>query len=269
MDPKVNSIRITETSYTSVSIEALVNVTNPTDYTADIPFINIHVLSNGSLVAEATAEDLHVSTGINTNLRVTARWKPSLGGDQAVVDGRNLISSYLSGYNTTLMLKTHRESFPFQPLLGEALSRVDVNISAPRLKFPPPPGKDGDGDDSQRFIRDATFHILSSTAVFTLVSPLERNTLYIDGVNATAFYNHTDPVGTINYSIPFAVPSGSSQTPRLPVGWRLGSDGYEKLKKALGGKLKLDARADVAVRLGNWRETVWYEGRGIGADIRL
>ncbi|KAL8409385.1 hypothetical protein RB594_007716 [Gaeumannomyces avenae] len=265
LDPKVNSIRITETSYTSVSIEALINVTNPTEYTADIPFVNIHVMSNGSLVAEATAEDLRISTGVNTNLRVTARWKPSMGGDQGVADGRNLISSYLSGYNTTLMLKTHNESFPFQPLLGEALSRVDLNISTPRLKFPP--GKDG--DESKRFIRDATFHVLSSTAVFTLLSPLERNTLYIDGVNATAFYNHTDPVGTINYSSPFAVPSGSSQTPRLPVGWRLGSDGYEKLRQALGGRLKLDARADVAVRLGNWRETLWYEGRGIGADIRL
>jgi hypothetical protein len=93
--------------------------------------------------------------------------------------------------------------------------------------------------------------------------------LYIDHVNATAYYNHTEPVGRIEYDFPIACPPGASQTPKLPVDWSIGSGGYEKLKNALGGKLKLDANATVGVRLGAWTETVWYVGKGIGAVVRL
>jgi len=119
------------------------------------------------------------------------------------------------------------------------------------------------------FIDDATFHLFSSTAQFTLLSPLRYSTLYIENINATAFYNHTEPVGYILYDLPFKVTPGASQSPKLPVKWSLDSVGYEKLKDALGGTLKCDAVGTVGVRLGQWSETVWYAGSGIGANIRF
>ena len=88
-------------------------------------------------------------------------------------------------------------------------------------------------------------------------------------MDATAFYNHTDPVGHILYKVPFAVPPGASQTPRLPVDWISASLGFEALRSALGGHLKLDAKAIVGVRIDNFVETIWFIGRGIGAKIRL
>ncbi len=112
-------------------------------------------------------------------------------------------------------------------------------------------------------------HLLSSSADFTLLSPLPHSILYITYINATAFYNHTDPVGTILYDLPFAVPPGITQSPRLPVNWGLGSVGYEALKSALGGTLKLDAKAVVGVKIGRWSQRVWYQGGGIGAHVRL
>ncbi len=84
-------------------------------------------------------------------------------------------------------------------------------------------------------------HLFSSTATFTLISPLPHSTMYITHINATAFYNHTEPVGSILYNLPFAVPPGAAQTPRLPVDWDLGTVGYDAVKSALGGRLKLDA----------------------------
>jgi hypothetical protein len=102
-----------------------------------------------------------------------------------------------------------------------------------------------------------------------MVSPLQYSTIYIDNINATAFYNHTQPVGHINYDLPFKVPPGTSQTPKLPVDWSLDSIGYEKLQRALGGELKLDASGTVVVRLGQWIQEVWYIGSGIGASVRL
>ena len=43
----------------------------------------------------------------------------------------------------------------------------------------------------------------------------------------------------------------------------------KRLEKALGGELKLDAAGTVQVRLGQWREMVWYVGSGIGASVRI
>ena len=112
-------------------------------------------------------------------------------------------------------------------------------------------------------------HLFTSTAPFTLLSPLKHETLYINWLHATALYNHTEPVGQIDYDIPFAVPPGASTTPRLPVDWSLGSVGYDAIKQALGGTLKLDARATVSVKVGNWEQELWFEGHGIGAHIRV
>ncbi len=112
-------------------------------------------------------------------------------------------------------------------------------------------------------------HLLTSSATFTLLSPLPHSTIYVTYINATAFYNHTDAVGTILYELPIAVPPGATETPRLPVDWRLDSVGYEAVKQALGGTLKLDAKATVSVRVGQWQQTVWFIGGGIGAKIRI
>ncbi|AEO71622.1 a551c57f-a62b-414d-9d7e-566b1074c519 [Thermothielavioides terrestris] len=272
--PKVGRVEITDTTATSISLKASVNITNPTPYSAHIPFISIHVESNGTTIGEARAENLEVKPGNNTNLPVSATWNPSMGGKEGVQHGRELLSQYLSGYNTTVTVRTHRGSVPSLPHLGEALSRLNLTLPAPRLRLPGSDhdGESGDGDDDDgqaRFIRDATFHVLSSTATFTLVSPLARNTVFIDAVNATALYNHTEPIGRIEYALPFAAPPGASTTPRLPVDWSIDSVGYGKLREALGGTMKLDARAVVAVRLGRWTETVWYVGKGIGAGVRL
>ena len=51
--------------------------------------------------------------------------------------------------------------------------------------------------------------------------------------------------------------------------WSLDSVGYEAVKKALGGRLKLDAKAEVGIRIGMWTEGVWFVGRGIGARIKI
>lgn len=111
-------------------------------------------------------------------------------------------------------------------------------------------------------------HLISSTAQFTLSSPFSTTTLYITNLNATA-YHDGQPSGKILYELPFAVPPGLSDTPRLPVDWSLGSVGYDAIKKALGGTLKLSAFADVGIRIGAWKEQIWFQGGAIGAHVRL
>lgn len=97
--------------------------------------------------------------------------------------------------------------------------------------------------------------------------------MYVTSINATAIYKH-NPAGKILYDVPFAVPpvdewGNGIVTPRLPVDWSFGSVGYEAVKRALGGSLKLGAEAIVGVRIGRWVEEVWFVGGGIGARVRL
>jgi hypothetical protein len=266
--PRVDNLRIISTSKTRLEIEARVNFTNPTEYTAHVPYINIHIINNGSILGDATATNIVVVQGDNTGMIVKASWDPmAFGGDEAKLIGQELLSQYISGLNTTLTFRTHEKSIPYQPSLGKTLSKFEVTIPTPRLHTPSSPGNDDGG--APHFIDNAVFHLWSSTAEFTLLSPLQYTTIFITGINATAFYNHTEPVGHIDYDLPFKVTPGRSKSPRLPVQWSLDSVGYNKIREALGGELKLDARGDVKIRVGQWNEVVWYLGHGIGAEVRI
>lgn len=111
-------------------------------------------------------------------------------------------------------------------------------------------------------------HLFSSTATFSLSSPLNYTTIYLTHMNATAFY-HEDIVGKILYDGDIAIPPGISESPRLPVEWNFDSVGYEVIKKSLGGTLKLSTRAKVGVRIGKFEERLSVEFRGIGAKVRV
>lgn len=268
---KIGELEIVNTGKTSLHLLAKVNFTNPTAYTARIPRANIHILNNGSVIGDATVKNIDVGTGNNTNILVEATWDPAtFGGDRGQIIGRHLLSQYISGFNTTLTLQTHEGSIPYQPKLGQALSKFAIEFPTPRLSTPDSDG-DGtdDGDDKPHFITETTFHLLSSTAQFTLVSPLRYSTIYVESINATAFYNHTEPVGKIKYELPFVVPPGQSQSPKLPVDWSLDSVGYDAVRNALGGALKLDAVGDIGIRLDQWTEIINFIGTGIGAKVRF
>jgi hypothetical protein len=300
--PKIYNLSIIDTSRTSINLQAHVNLTNPTNYSATVPYFNINVLVNQTVLGQAIAKNVFVHPGNNTGILVNVVWDPfTHSGETGKKVGKELISQYISGtfpslsylisvlvecqltsigYNTSLTLQAHNGTIPSQPALGAVLSNFPITLPAPSLSTPKKPddGDDDpdddpdDGDESGRkrthFIRDATMHIISSTALFTLASPLTTTTLYITSLNATA-YHDGHPSGKILYDLPFAVPPGLTETPRLPVDWSLGSIGYDAIRRALGGTLTLTAYAEVGIRIGAWREKVWFQGGSIGASVRL
>lgn len=265
VNPHIENIWIRNTTSTAVRLECTVNFTNPTPYQASVPYISLHIASNDSILGEVNVRDLLVGQGNVTDVTVSATWDPAgLGGETSRAAGRKLISDYLSGKNTSVTVRSHRGSIPNMPELGQALSRINFTLPSPRLGLP------GNGNGSlPSFIHDAIFHLLTSSATFTLASPLRQNTVHIEYINATAFYNHTEPVARIEHSEAFDVPPGLSETPKLGVQWSRSSMGYDRVREALGGSMRLDALAQVTVRLGNWVETLDYEGHGIGAKVRL
>ncbi|EMC97474.1 hypothetical protein BAUCODRAFT_33191 [Baudoinia panamericana UAMH 10762] len=270
LNPRVFDLKIVETTPTGMTISALVNITNPTDHSATVPYMDVHFSANGSLLGHSTVRNMTIKPGNNTNLQVMAVYDPlTMGGTNATAVGRELLSRYISGYNISITVQMHNGSIPSYPALGQALSQFPIDVSAPRLHSP----ADDKADNAPHFIRDATFHLFSSTATFTLLSPFSETIMTITSIDANAFYKG-DNVGHIDYNIPFAVPPVDADgngitTPRLPVDWSLGGVGYDAVRGALGGRLKLSAFANVGVKIGQWEERMWYQGRSIGASIRI
>lgn len=87
-----------ETSRTSITLGVSVNITNPTNYSATVPYFNINILVNKTVVGQAVAKDIYVHPGNNTNLLVTAVWDPyTHSGSDGKEIGRQLLSQYISG----------------------------------------------------------------------------------------------------------------------------------------------------------------------------
>jgi hypothetical protein len=117
----VGDLEILDTTKEKLIFAMAVNLTNPTEYSAKVPYVNISVSSNGTDLGFATAEKVSVVPGTNS-VRVVS----SLGG-------REFISKYLSGENTTLTLRTHADTIPSIPRLGKALSGIEVEIPTPKV----------------------------------------------------------------------------------------------------------------------------------------
>ncbi|EQL00500.1 pre-rRNA processing protein [Ophiocordyceps sinensis CO18] len=171
LNPQLGDLRIVNTSAAGIQLRAKVNLTNLTPYTAKVPYVSLHIMKQGFIIGEAVARDVDFRIGHNSDIAVGATWAPSAFGRGGREAGRRLMSDYLSGKNTTVEVKAHRGTVPTVPMLGEALSSLNVTLDTPQMK---PPGEGHGRGGSTGFIRDATFHILSSTATFTLASPLFR-----------------------------------------------------------------------------------------------
>ncbi|EAU34560.1 conserved hypothetical protein [Aspergillus terreus NIH2624] len=263
---QVESLKLGASTASSLTIETTLNVTNPTEYSATVPFVDLRMLYNATRVAHVTARNLSIVPGVNSGLSVDLQWSPfDLDGQDGANAGRELVSQYISGANTSVTIQTYEGTFPALPKIGQALSRLGLEIQIPRV---PVPGNPNNGKD-QGFIQDATLHLWSSTAEFTLSSPFPNTTMEITSVEANASYQEHEEVGKIHYYQPFQVPPGLSRTPRLPVELNMTGVGYDAVKKALGGSLELDATARVGVQIQHYSDTILYRGKGIDSRVQL
>ena len=104
--PQVGSLEILETTRSTILLQAKVNITNPTEYSATVPYVNIQMLNNGSVLGNATAEGVSVVPGPNNDIVVKALWKPD--GKRGVKVGRELLSQYVSGIPPSPPLQSTR-----------------------------------------------------------------------------------------------------------------------------------------------------------------
>lgn len=93
--PKIGGLRILDTGRSWIKLAAEVNFTNPTNYSASVPYFDLKLLNNGTELGHAYAQNANVVPGSNTNVSIVAFWEPH--GKAALAHGREVLSQYVSG----------------------------------------------------------------------------------------------------------------------------------------------------------------------------
>lgn len=74
------------------------NFSNPTNYSASIPYADVKIAVNDTFIGHATIKDVSVVQGENSNVPVMAFWEPlKQGGKEGKAVGAELLSQYISG----------------------------------------------------------------------------------------------------------------------------------------------------------------------------
>lgn len=98
LNPRVVSLQLGDTTESSMVVSTLVNFTNPTEYSATVPFVDFLILYNDTTVAHIAAQNLSVVPGNNSYVPFDFFWSPlNSSGIDGVEAGRALFSSYISG----------------------------------------------------------------------------------------------------------------------------------------------------------------------------
>jgi hypothetical protein len=79
-------------------VETVLKFTNPTQYSASVPLLDLLLVYNDTKVAHLTTRHVTIVPGTNTGVNVDLQWSPlDLGGPSAVLAGQDLISRFVSG----------------------------------------------------------------------------------------------------------------------------------------------------------------------------
>jgi hypothetical protein len=140
---------------------------------------------NGSIIGSLTGRNVKLEPKGNITVDALLRYDPHFHGNpqenQAAFS--EMLSLYLSELPVNLTLRAHKESIPGMPNLSNALAHLplEVTLPVPQLQFPDDEGRTASEGTTMRhgsrFLVSAKFHVLSSTAQFTLRNPLNESVI--------------------------------------------------------------------------------------------
>jgi hypothetical protein len=101
MSSHIESLELGDVTESSLFVKTTVGFTNPTQYSASVPLLDLVMLYNATSLAHLTARDVTIKPGTNTGVNVDLKWSPlDLGGPSAVLAGQDMLSRFVSGKTT-------------------------------------------------------------------------------------------------------------------------------------------------------------------------
>lgn len=95
--PKAHKVVIEDTAPHSITLRVDLSINNPTPWGAIVPYMNVNITQNDTVLGNASVHNVHILPG-NNLLTVWAIWDPRThGGGQAGKIGAHLLGEYISG----------------------------------------------------------------------------------------------------------------------------------------------------------------------------
>lgn len=70
---------------------------NPTDYSATVPYADLHLFVNDTRIGNITVQNIRVVQGQNDNVAFEAMWSPFVDGWEGRKVARDFLSQFVSG----------------------------------------------------------------------------------------------------------------------------------------------------------------------------
>jgi hypothetical protein len=130
--PNVDDLRIMETTKSTLNIQAVVNVTNPTNYSISIPYVSIHLIANDTVLGYMIAENMHIVPGWNNGTIGLAKWDPiGLSGEKGHKVGNELLSQFMSGISCLSIPRSTFNTDMHQAIIPPSASVPTAVLSLP------------------------------------------------------------------------------------------------------------------------------------------
>jgi hypothetical protein len=95
--PKVGKMTVLETTKMTVFLGAETAFHNPTEYSAIVPYADLYLYANDTMIGNVTVRNIKVKRGQNENIPLQALWTPFADGAKGRKVARDVLSQFVSG----------------------------------------------------------------------------------------------------------------------------------------------------------------------------
>ncbi|KAJ2710718.1 hypothetical protein H4R19_003612 [Coemansia spiralis] len=267
-------VHIVNTAPDLVALKIDLAVSNPFSYGAFLTDLALMVKYNGLHIATVGTTQLSLLQGVsNATANVAFHNHPADPRQQeffmAASSGRSITIEVAGFPNCTSIL-------PLEASLREFSQEVTIDLS----------DRGGSGvfvGNFPRVVREVVFRIFSMTAEATVVNPVSGADIWLQSIDAVAYYRGHIPLGTLQYDFTapdprqhgpplsgLLLPYGRAvTTPQLPIVANKTSIGWDVVRRAIGGTLDVDVLTNTRVRIGQAQLNVTTMGKNAPIKVRF
>ncbi|KAJ1730535.1 hypothetical protein LPJ61_002959 [Coemansia biformis] len=274
----VTRLHIVDTTPDLVAIDVGLAVSYPFSYGAFITDLALMVRYKGLHIATVGVARLSLSRGVNN-----ATVNIDFSNHPADPRQREFFLEASAGRNITIEVAGFPNCTSILPLEA-SLRHFSQEVTVDMSKLGRASGSPGAVVVSlPQAVREIVFHVFSMSTEATIVNPVSGAGIWLQAIDAVAYYKGDIPLGTLQYDFTAAGPSRhtprssglllpyehAATTPRIPIVANETSIGWDIVQRAIGGTLDVDVFTNVQVRIGNAQLNVTTVGRSAPMKIRF
>ncbi|KAI8054090.1 hypothetical protein BDF22DRAFT_768949 [Syncephalis plumigaleata] len=242
-----------------LEIELTVTIGNPADLSMSAGDVYFQCFFAGQLIGRVKLPDLRLKPGPNT-IHSTVYFMPQTEAARAA--GRKMMSDYVAGVENSIGISGYDQTTNIASL-QEALKAIRMTTKMPAMH----------GVSMIRATRVAidigTIFTRKAKGQVDMFNPLDAP-IAVLRMDVKMFYKGAS-LGDLNQDLSsnpiMLAPKAVSTSPPITVGFALNLDTIKAAFSMLGGKLYVDVKANIVVRIGGYVMTLDYNQNNLHAEL--